>query len=43
MARYMVPEHVIFVDRLPKTPSEKVAKAELRKLLVAAAAKSARE
>lgn len=32
MARYMVPEHVIFVDRLPKTPSEKVAKAELRRL-----------
>lgn len=33
MARYMIPGHVVFVERLPKTPSEKVAKAELRQLL----------
>jgi crotonobetaine/carnitine-CoA ligase len=41
MARYMVPERVLFVARLPKTPSEKVAKAELRKLFAAESAESA--
>ena len=29
MARHMVPDHVRFLDRLPKTPTEKVAKATL--------------
>jgi acyl-coenzyme A synthetase/AMP-(fatty) acid ligase len=32
MARYMIPEHIMFLDELPKTPTEKVAKAELKKL-----------
>jgi carboxypeptidase PM20D1 len=32
MARYMIPEHILFLDELPKTPTEKVAKAELKKL-----------
>ena len=32
MARYMVPEHIRFLDSLPKTPTEKVAKAELKRL-----------
>lgn len=32
MARYMIPEHIRFLDGMPKTPTEKVAKAELRKL-----------
>ena len=32
MARYMIPEHILFIDALPKTPTEKVAKAELKKL-----------
>ena len=32
MASYMVPEHIRFLDSLPKTPTEKVAKAELRRL-----------
>lgn len=31
MARYMLPEHVLFLDELPRTPTEKVAKAELKK------------
>ena len=31
MARYMVPEHILFLDALPRTPTEKIAKAELRK------------
>jgi len=31
MARYMVPEHIRFLDALPKTPTEKVAKAELKR------------
>lgn len=31
MARYMLPEHILYLDRLPKTATEKVAKAELRK------------
>jgi len=39
MARYMVPEHVIFVDHLPRTPSEKVAKAELKGLFAEILAK----
>lgn len=30
MARYMVPDHVRFVDALPKTPTEKVSKRVLR-------------
>jgi len=30
MARYMVPRYVRFVDSLPKTPTEKVAKAVLK-------------
>jgi crotonobetaine/carnitine-CoA ligase len=32
MARYMVPEHILFLDHLPKTPTEKVAKTELKRL-----------
>jgi crotonobetaine/carnitine-CoA ligase len=32
MARYMIPEHILFLEALPKTPTEKVAKAELKKL-----------
>ena len=32
MARYMIPEHVRFLQSLPKTPTEKVAKAELKRL-----------
>lgn len=32
MARYMTPEHVMFLDVLPKTPTEKVAKPELKRL-----------
>ena len=32
MARYMIPEHILFLDALPKTPTEKIAKAELKKL-----------
>jgi crotonobetaine/carnitine-CoA ligase len=31
MARYMIPEHVLFLETLPRTPSEKVAKAQLKK------------
>lgn len=31
MARYMAPTHIFFVDALPKTPTEKVAKAELKR------------
>ena len=31
MARYMFPEHILFLEQLPKTPTEKVAKAELKK------------
>jgi crotonobetaine/carnitine-CoA ligase len=42
MARYMLPEHILFLQALPRTPTEKVAKAELKKrhadLLSAAAA-----
>ena len=34
MARYMVPQHIRFMKSLPKTPTEKVAKAELKKLHV---------
>ena len=34
MARYMVPEHIRFMESLPKTPTEKVAKAELKRLHV---------
>ena len=30
MARYMVPAHVRFLAALPKTPTEKVAKATLK-------------
>ncbi len=30
MARYMVPVHVRFLDALPKTPTEKVAKRVLK-------------
>jgi crotonobetaine/carnitine-CoA ligase len=37
MARYMAPEHVIFLDALPKTPTEKVAKPELKRLFAARA------
>lgn len=32
MARYMLPEHVLFLQDLPRTPTEKVAKAALKKL-----------
>jgi crotonobetaine/carnitine-CoA ligase len=32
MARYMVPQHVLFLDALPKTPTAKVAKPELKRL-----------
>lgn len=31
MAHYMAPEHVMFLQQLPKTATEKVAKAELKK------------
>jgi crotonobetaine/carnitine-CoA ligase len=31
MARYMVPEHILFLERLPRTATEKIAKAELKK------------
>ena len=31
MARYMIPEHILFLDKLPKKPTEKVAKVELKK------------
>lgn len=31
MARYMAPRHIFIVDALPKTPTEKVAKAELKR------------
>jgi crotonobetaine/carnitine-CoA ligase len=30
MARFMVPRHVRFVDSLPKTPTDKVEKFQLR-------------
>jgi crotonobetaine/carnitine-CoA ligase len=44
MARYMWPEHVLYLDRLPRTATEKVAKAVLKKrhadLLSARRAKS---
>ncbi|MQA81825.1 MAG: AMP-binding protein [Streptosporangiales bacterium] len=32
MPRFMVPRYIEFVDSLPKTPTEKIRKAELRKL-----------
>jgi carnitine-CoA ligase len=32
MARYMVPEHVVFLDALPKTPTEKIDKPALKRL-----------
>jgi crotonobetaine/carnitine-CoA ligase len=32
MAKYMVPEYILFLDALPKTPTEKVAKAKLKTL-----------
>ncbi len=32
MARYMIPEHTLFLDKLPKTPTQKVAKADLKRL-----------
>lgn len=32
MARYMVPEHVLFMDTLPKTPTEKIDKPALKRL-----------
>jgi crotonobetaine/carnitine-CoA ligase len=35
MARYMTPEHVLFLEALPKTPTEKVAKPELKRLFAA--------
>ncbi|MBL8543263.1 MAG: AMP-binding protein [Hyphomonadaceae bacterium] len=35
MARYMQPEHIVFLDALPKTPTEKVAKPELKRLFAA--------
>ncbi|MEZ5928264.1 MAG: AMP-binding protein [Parvularculaceae bacterium] len=35
MARYMTPQHVVFLDALPKTPTEKVAKAQLKEAFVA--------
>ena len=31
MARYMVPQHILLLDQLPKTQTEKVAKAELKR------------
>lgn len=37
MARYMAPQHIFFVDALPKTPTEKVAKAELKRWFADAA------
>lgn len=42
MARYMVPEHVLFLERLPRTPTEKVAKAELARLCAQQRAEPAR-
>ena len=38
MAKYMLPEHILFLDRLPRTPTAKVAKAELKKLYAERAA-----
>ena len=32
MARYMVPEHVLFMETLPKTPTEKIDKPALKRL-----------
>lgn len=32
MARYMTPEHIFFVEELPKTATAKVAKAELKRM-----------
>ena len=31
MAKYMIPEHIFFIDKLPKTPTEKIAKDLLKK------------
>lgn len=42
MARYMRPEHVLFLDALPKTVTQKVAKAELKAAFAARAEKKAR-
>lgn len=41
MARYMAPEHVLFLEALPKTPTEKVAKPELKRMFAARNAKRA--
>ena len=32
MARFMVPRYLRFLERLPKTPSEKIEKYKLRQL-----------
>ena len=33
VARYMVPRRIVFLDDLPRTPTGKPAKGELKKLL----------
>ena len=33
MAKYHIPKKIIFMDQLPKTPSGKIAKEELKKTL----------
>lgn len=43
MARYMTPEHIYFVDALPKTATEKVAKAELKRMFASRPATRAAE
>lgn len=42
MARYMRPEHIIFLDELPKTVTQKVAKADLKAVFAAGVEKRAR-
>lgn len=41
MARYMVPEHIIFLDSMPRTRTEKVAKGELKDIFARARAQRA--
>lgn len=41
MARYMVPEHIVFLERLPRTPTEKVAKGELKDIFASLQAQQA--
>lgn len=42
MARYMQPEHILFLDALPKTPTAKIAKGELKRLYLTRAETRAR-